>query len=164
MSAQVQMAEVARIASWLETLCDDDERLFADMLAGESDIDRIMTRLNEQLARDEELVVGITARQANIADRKKRINDRIAATKAAMGQFLRAGKLPKIELPEATISVRDGKPSLRIVDPAAVPAEYQRIKSEPDKTAINEAFAGTETLPNWLTSEPARDVVSVRTK
>lgn len=63
-----------------------------------------------------------------------------------------------------TYSVRDGKPSLRVVDPEAVPAEYQRIKSEPDKPKINAAFADADALPNWLTREDSRDVVTGRTK
>lgn len=160
----IQLAEIARIADQLATLCEDDEQLFADMLEGETDLYRIIGKLHDQLARDSELIAGITARQSDLAERKRRLADRTATTKAAIGQFLRAGKLAKIELPEATYSVRDGKSNLRIVDPDAVPAELQKIKTEPDKAAINAAFADAEDLPNWLVWEPARDVVTARTK
>lgn len=164
MNAPVQMAEIARIAEQLAALCEDDERLFADMLEGESDLFRIVGKLHQQLAHDRELIAGISARQTDLAERKRRLADRTVATKAAIGQFLRAAKLPKIELAEATYSVRDGKPSLRIVDAEAVPADLQKIKTEPDNTAINAAFADAEELPNWLVLEPARDVVTARTK
>lgn len=164
MNVQVQLAEIARIAGQLETLCDDDERLFSDMLEGETDLFRIVGKLHQQLATDSELIAGITARQSDLSDRKRRLADRTTATKAAIGQFLRASKLPKIELAEATYSVRDGKSGLRIVDPEAVPGEYQKIKTEPDKTAINTAFSDAAELPNWLVREPARDVVTARTK
>lgn len=164
MNAPIQQAEIARIADQLSILCDDDEQLFHDMLIGESDIDRIVQRIYDQMARDEEILVGISQRQGAIAERKQRITARVAASKAAIGQFLRAGQLTKLELAEVTISVRGGKPTLRVLDPAAVPTEFQRSKPEPDKPAINTAFADVDTLPNWLARDPARDVVTMRTK
>ena len=160
----IQLAEIARIAEQLAVLCDDDERLFLDMLEGETDLFRITEKLHQQLAHDSELIAGITDRQADLSDRKRRLADRTMATKAAIGQVLRAAKLSKIELPEATYSVRDGKPSLRVVDTDAVPVDLCRTKIEPDKTAINAAFGDAENLPNWLVREPARDVVTARTK
>lgn len=164
MNAPVQMAEIARIAEQLDALCGDDDRLFADMLEGETDIHRIITRLHEQLASDGELLTGIAERQADLSERKRRMSDRVAATKATIGKFMRAAMLPKIELPEATYSVRDGKPSLSIISPDAVPPEFTRSKIEPDKPAINAVFADVADLPNWLVREPARDVVMMRTK
>lgn len=165
MNAPVQLAEIARIAEQLDMLCGhDDEQLFHDMLLGETDIDRIVSRIHEQIARDEEMLVGIKVRREAIAERNQRISDRVTASKAAIGKFLRAAQLSKLELPEVTYSVRGGKPSLRVVDHTAVPPELCRAKIEPDKPKINEAFADADSLPNWLTREPARDVVTARTK
>lgn len=158
------MAEIARIAEQLDDLCGDDEQLFHDMLIGESDIDRIVSRIHEQIARDEEMLVGIKVRQEAIGERKQRISDRVVASKAAIGKFLRAAQLAKLELPEVTYSIRDGKPGLRVVDPAAVPPELCRAKIEPDKPKINEAFADAGTLPNWLVRDVPRDVVTARTR
>ena len=160
----IQLAEIARIAEQLAVLCDDDERLFADMIEGETDVHRIIGKLHNQIASDGELLTGITERQADLSERKRRLSDRVAASKAAIGQFLRAAMLSKIELPDATYSVRDGKPSLRIVDPDAVPTELCRTKSEPDKAAINAEYSDAAELPNWLVREPARDVITARTK
>lgn len=164
MNNAIALAEVSRIAEQLAILCDDDERLFSDMLEGESDLHEIVGRLHGQLARDSELIAGIAARQEDLALRKRRLSDRTVATKVAIGQFLRAAQLTKIELPEATYSVRDGKPALRVVDPDAVPPDLCKAKIEPDKTKINETFAAADSLPNWLVREPARDVVTQRSK
>lgn len=160
----VQLAEVARIAEQLAVLCDDDERLFADMIEGETDLYKIVGRLHGQIASDTELLTGITTRQAELAERKRRLSDRVTATKCAIGQFLRAAKLAKIELPEATYSVRDGKPKLEVVSEDAVPEQFCTLIRKPVKAAINEAFADADDLPNWLVREPARDVVTARTK
>ncbi len=163
MNAPIQLAEISRIAGQLDVLCGDDEICFADMVAGETDIVWIITRIHEQIARDEEMLVGIKERAASLSERKARISARVDASKATVGKFLRAAMLTKLELPEVTYSVRDGKPGLRVVDGHAVPSEFLRAKYDVDKAAINAAFADAD-LPNWLTREPARDVVTARTK
>lgn len=159
-----RLMELARIAAELDVLCDNDEALFADMMEGETDVHAYVQKLHDSLAADGEMLVGIKARMDDLAERKRRFEARQSATKAAIGKVLRIARLPKIELPEATYSVRDGKPALRVVDPEAVPEGFLRNKPEPDKPAINSAFADAAELPNWLVREPARDVVTARTK
>jgi hypothetical protein len=163
-NVQIDLRRIAQEADMLDELCGGDEQLFHDMLTGETDIDHVVRRIHEQLARDEEMLVGIKERQDAIAERKQRITARRDGAKALIGKVLRAGHLTKLELPEVTYSVRDGKPSLKVVDPEAVPDELQRIKREPDKAAINDIYAEAPDLPNWLVREPAKDVVTGRTK
>jgi hypothetical protein len=159
-----RLAELARIAAELDVLCDNDEQLFADMMEGETDVHAYVQKLHDSLAGDQERLAGIKARADDLTERKRRYEARAAATKAAIGKVLRVALLPKIELPEATYSVRDGKPTLSVVDVAAVPDEFLRHKPEPDKPKINEHYADAADLPNWLVREPARDVVTARTK
>lgn len=162
---RIKLDELRRIAAMIEQLCDDDEQLFADMIEGETDVDRIVTRLHDQIQTDEALSVGITARMANLKDRKTRINNRIDASKAAIGEVLKAVKLSKLELPEVTYSVRDGKPGLDVVDGAAVPDEYMKPQpAKVDKAAINDAFDPDGGLPNWLTRIEPKMIVTGRTK
>lgn len=160
----VKLAEIKRASEMLAPFCDGDEDLFHDMMLGESPVDIVAARIWEQVARDTEMLAGIKERKAAIAERQTRIEDRIAAGKRAIGQVLRAARLAKLELPEVTLSVRDGRSKLEIVTPEAVPAEYQRNKPEPDKTKINETFANDDALPNWLVRTPAVDVVTARTR
>lgn len=163
---RLDLGPIQRTAEELDMLLgdEDDDRCFTDMLVGETDIDHIVSRIHEQAARDEEMLVGIAERKAALIDRERRVKARKDAAKVLIGKVLRAGRITKLELPEVTYSIRDGKPSLRVVDPAAVPDELTRVKREPDKTAINETFANASALPNWLVRESARDVVTARTK
>ena len=160
----LKLAEIARIANELDAMCGEDTDCFADMIEGETDLYAIIGKLHERIAERGVLLVGLKERESTIAIRKKRYEAGMEADKAAIGRFLRAAKLTKVELPEATYSVRDGKPSLNILDPSAVPEEYQKVSASPDKIKINQTFAQTDALPNWLTREPARDVVSARTR
>jgi hypothetical protein len=166
MNVHIDFGRIRQTADELDKLCGgDDERLFHDMLIGESDIDHVVSRIHEQIARDSETLVGIAERKAAIAERQDRIKRRVEAGKMLIGKVLRAGHLTKLDLPEVTYSIRPGKPTLKVVDDAAVPEHFTRTKSEPDKTKINEAFEKSDdALPNWLVREPARDVITARTK
>lgn len=166
MNAPLQMAEIRRAVEWLrENVGEEDfDVMLPDFIEGETDIDRIVQRIYDQMARDEEILAGIKLRQEAIAERKQRITARVAASKGAIGQFLRAARLTKLELPEVTFSVRDGKPTLRVLSDDAVPEEYCTLVRKPVKAAINEAFDGETDLPNWLQREPARDVVTARVR
>lgn len=164
MNAHIDLTALAREAEALDGLCGGDEKLFHDMLLGESNIDRIVMRIHEQVARDDEILVGIAERQRVLAERKKRIEARRDGGKALIGKALRIARLPKLELPEVTYSVRDGKARLEVVSPLAVPEEFCEVRWVPNKAKINEAFADVAELPNWLTREPARDVVTGRVK
>lgn len=165
MNVHIDLTRIRQVAEELDQLLgSDDERLFHDMLVGCSDIDHVVSRIHEQVARDEEMLVGIAERKAALNERQDRIKRRVEGAKSLIGKVLRAGHLTKLELPEVTYSVRAGKPSLKVVDPEAVPEDLQRIKREPDKAKINEHFADAADLPNWLVREPARDVVTARTK
>jgi len=164
MNLHIQAAEIARIAEMLAPMCDGDEELFHDMMTGESRVDHVARRIWNQVARDKEQLIGIKARMTELNERLKRIEAREGKGREVLGTVLRMARLPKLELDEVTLSVRDGKAKLAVVDPDAVPDAFRRIKSEPDKTAINDAFADAADLPNWIVREPARDVVTLRTK
>ena len=164
MNIQIQTQEIARIADALQQMCGDDERLYVDMLEGETDLHKLVTRIHNGIANDLGMIAGIKMRQGDLADRRSRFEARVEAQRGAVISLLQAGKVNKLELPEATYSLRDGKPKLTIADDDAVPAEYQRTKVETDKTAINEAFADMFDLPNWLTRETAKPVLTMRAK
>jgi hypothetical protein len=165
MNVHIDLTRIRQVAEELDQLLGaDDERLFHDMLVGCSDIDHVVSRIHEQLARDEEMLVGIAERKATLAERQDRIKRRVEGAKSLIGKVLRAGHLTKLELPEVTYSIRDGKPTLKVVDAEAVPEPFQRVKREPDKPKINEHYADASELPNWLVREPAKDVITARTK
>ena len=160
----IKLNEIARIAELLGAMCDGDEILFADMMEGEAPAHDIIARIADAVALDQERLTGIKERAADIAARKARYEARIDAGKRAIGAVLRAAGLAKVELPEATWSVRDGNARLVVIDPEAVPFDMTRVKQEPDKIAINAAYENAAALPNWLAREPATDIITQRSK
>lgn len=164
MNTNIERAEIARIADALAAACGDDERLFADMLEGETNLHGLVGRLHNGIAEDDERVTGIKARQAELTERKARYERRIAASRHAIADLMAAGRQSKLELAEATFSLRDGKPKLIAADPEALPAEYQTWTVAAKKKEINADYAGVVDLPNWLTREDGKPTLTVRTK
>lgn len=160
----IALAEIKRIGADLNAICGDDEQLFADMTEGESPAQEVINRLHQNRAKAIELIEGIKLREADLKERKARLIAREGAMKSAIGEVLRAAMLSKVELPEATYSVRDGKPKLVVVDEIAVPKLMTRVTRSPDKDEINRVFGDMAQLPNWLAREPAADVVVGRFK
>lgn len=163
-ASPIKLNEIARIAELLEQMCDGDEILFADMMEAEAPAHDIIQRIADAIAEDTMMRVGIDLRIDDLSQRRARFEQRINAGKKAIGMVLRAASLPKVILPEATWSVRDGKAKLVVVDPEAVPFDMTRVKQEPDKAAINAAYAEATELPNWLVREPPTDIITQRSK
>lgn len=164
MNVHLDLRQLARDAEMLDELCGGDERLFADMMEGETGIDRIVLRIHDNVQDAEGMAKALGERIKEMQERKKRIETRAANGKQLIGKALRIARLAKLELPEVTYSVRDGKPTLKVVDASAVPEVFTVPKYTPDKRAINEAYEDSDNLPNWLVREPATDVITARTK
>jgi len=163
MNPQIEATNIKRAVDWLVSQCGDDASdMLPDFLEGETDLHKLITRLHEGIANDAGMVTGIKERKADLDTRQKRLEARIDAQKGAIIMLMQAGKQSKVELPEVTYSLRDGKPKLVVVDADAVPEIFHRHKVETDKALINEAFADAEVLPNWLTLEPAKPILTGR--
>ena len=80
-----------------------------------------------------------------------------------MFQMLQLARLRKLELPAATLSLRNGTPRVIITDEAAIPDALCRFKREPDKAAIKTTiqdggYVAGATLSN------AEETISIRTR
>lgn len=93
-------------------------------------------------------VLNLEAREAAIAIHERRLRDlRQAVEEKAerIKKYIVAGLNDgeKIEFDFATVKATKGE-SLELTDPDAVPIEFQRVKTEPDKTAIKNAIKAGE--------------------
>lgn len=62
-------------------------------------------------------------------------------------RIMEAGDIRKLELPEATLSIRVVPPSLVITDEASLPDWAWRVKREPDKAAIKDRMKAGDFVP-----------------
>lgn len=155
-----QQVENLKIA--FPDLADDDDT-WQIALESETDVKeylRTVERKREDTAALEEaLSLTIDA----LRQRKTRFERREQAMRALLFAAMQWADLRKCELPEATLSIRDGIPKVMITDESQIPDEYMRVRKEPDKALIKEALNGFENVPG-ATMSNAEPVLAVRVK
>lgn len=131
----------------------DDEQALLDTLDGESDFDRQVLAVLRSADNDGMLAAGIEARLDDLQARKVRLAEREQSKRAAILHAMQAADRKKVELPDATVSVRATPPSVIITDEAAIPADY--LEPQPpklSKRAIKEALQADKEVPGAILS------------
>jgi hypothetical protein len=145
-NVEIVRQEVRSTVEWLRAHypgLEDDEQTWIDTLEGETDLKEVAAKLVERALECKSMTTGIKDRADALAARKKRLEDQEDSLRGAVLILLQEAGLKKLELPEATLSVRDVKPRLIVTDATKIPAEccetVQKIVMDKVKAAV-EAF------------------------
>jgi hypothetical protein len=141
----------------------EDEVLRLDMIEGSTDLVDFVRRLERSRQEASALTEAIAMNVDALRARAARFERREQAIRDLMFRMLELAHLKKLEMPEATVSVRVGVPKVIVTDEAALPDEFCRIKREPDKGKIKAALAELKPVPGATLSN-AEDVISIRVK
>lgn len=117
---------------------DGDEQLLSDCLEAETTMHEFLRVVEDRRQDAASMAGGIASRIAELELRQKRLEHREQAMRVLAFKIMEAAELNKMELPEATLSIRNGVPKVIITDEAILPDILCRIKREPDKTKIKE--------------------------
>lgn len=113
---QVDIAEYkAHVHKLLEThpeLAEDDE-LRTDMILGETEIDRIASRLVRIIGERKARAEGLTGYITELQERKERELRAVEGARDLLRSILQAGNIDKLSLPEATVSIT--KPRIKCI-------------------------------------------------
>jgi len=141
----------------------DDEQLRADMIEGETEAFEFLSRVVRSIGENKALASGIADYLGELAERKSRVERRIDAFRALAFHVMQKADLRKVELPEATLSVRNGTQKVIVSDETALPDTCIKVVRSPDKTAIKERLSAGEEVPGAFLSngEPS---ISIRVK
>lgn len=141
----------------------DDEQLRADMIEGETELHEFLRDLELMRRNTVALIDGLTEAMSIFGLRQKRFEGREQAMRQLMFKLMEIADLKKLELPEATLSIRNGTPKVIVTDEQKLPDNLFRIKREPDKIKIKEFL---QTGANLVGAElsNAEPTLSIRTK
>lgn len=142
----------------------DDEIFRADMIEAETSAIDLLRQI--ELCRREAaaLASGIAGTITEMEQRQARFERREQAMRGLAFRILQAANLKKIELPESTLSIRNG--SRKLIgesDPAMLPDHFCRIRRELDRAAIRKALEDGATVAGFELSN-AEPTLSIRTK
>ena len=140
----------------------EDEILRADMLEGSTDLNDFLRATERKRQEAVSMAEAIDINMEALNQRRNRFKHRDEALRSLMFKLLEWGNLKRVELPEATISIRAGTPRVVIVDEAAIPDALCRFRREPDKVKIKAALADGEV--NGAALSNAEPTISIRVK
>jgi hypothetical protein len=144
-------------------LIEDDEAWLAS-LESETKFEELVTQLVRRIDDSKALAEGTAGRLTELQERKARMLHRMESLRNLLFKLMESAELAKLELPEATISVRKGTPQLvGEADPASLPDELCKISRSLDRTKIKDALKTGKEVPGFSLSN-ATPSLSIRIK
>lgn len=144
--AQIIKAQIARLLTEYPELADD-ESLRADVLEGETNLHRLIEAALSERQTAETMAAAIKEREAALYARRGRFERKSEAMKRLIKSVMLAADLPKLALPEATLSITAPRVTVNVLDVNELPQGYYRVKREADKAALKSALEKGEQIP-----------------
>jgi hypothetical protein len=138
----------------------DDDDLRADMIEGETDFNRVMSRLVRARQERQAHADGLADYIGDLETRKARLDRAAAGIKALMLDLMTHAGTGRVVLPEATISITKARQKLDVHNKADLPQGYFTMEPVPDNAAIRAALDAGEDIPGarLVTGEPGLTV------
>ena len=156
--------QIANLYLEYPELKEDDAVLRVDTLTGATNLGEMLTAILHSLEDAKALRDGTQGRLDELKARQDRFKLRIEFLRLMITKIMQHVEVGKIELPEATLSMRKGSAQLiGDPDPAELPDDLVRIVRQPDKAKIKEALERGEEVPGFVLSN-APPSLSVRVK
>ena len=141
-----------------------DEQALADTVEGLTDLHEIVQAIIRSALGDEILITALKCRISDMQGRLDRLQDRASKRRQIAKDVMVEIDLKKLNAPDFTASIREGIPSLIVLDEEAVPSIYWQ-PSEPRLNRQELAYElkqGAE-IAGVALSDP-EPVLSVRTR
>jgi hypothetical protein len=142
---------------------EEDDVLRADTIEGQTGAFEFLSGIVRKIGATQATAGGTADYIGELQERKARLERREHALRSLIFKVMNTAELKKAELPEATLSIRNGSPKVVIVNEREIPGEFMRIKKEPDKTLIKAALAAHEHVPGAALSN-AEPTLAILTK
>jgi len=139
----------AHVADLLATYPElaEDEDLRADMFEAGTDLHPLIERLVKMKLDADTMAAAIKARKQDISERQARFERKAEAAKSLIKSVMVAADIPKVTLPDATVSVTSARVIVEIDDLDAIPQGYAKFEKRADKTALKAALEAGEEIP-----------------
>ena len=120
---------------------EGDEEMMRDSIEGETGLHEAIEQVVHTMTYDEAFISGLKGAIDEMSQRKLRIETRLKRKRLAIEQAMMIGELPRLELPEATLSLGKNPQALIIVDEEKIPSEYWTPQDPKlDRKAVTDAL------------------------
>jgi hypothetical protein len=112
-----------------------------DTIEGETGLHEAIASVVALMREDEILMLGITEMLTSLEARRHRLEERAKRCRAAIEQAMNIGELTRLDLPEASLTLKRVPPGVEITDEAKIPAEFWKAQDPKlDKAALKAAL------------------------
>lgn len=118
-------------------LADDDE-FFADVLEGETDFRTVIGKLVDQSREQKAHAAAVKSMADALVARRAVWEFREKATRALIQRIMNIADQRKLVLPQATISIANGRAGVAIIDESLLPDEAFVIEKKVSKTKVRD--------------------------
>lgn len=160
--ADIVTGQIERLKRLHPDLASDAD-LLAGMIEGETDFEAVLGRVTEAFLDAVAIKEAIASRMANLRERGDRYGRKAEVAKALAYGMMEAAGQTTVRLPDATLSIANGRNRLVVDDPDAIPQGYVKIERTPMRADIAAAIAGGDSIPGCHL-EPGDKHLSIRTK
>lgn len=163
MNIHIERVHIERMAAAVRSEYPDDDQLLLDCLEGQTQLFELASSLLGALETEEANEAALCSQIELRQSRLKKARMRQTKIRQLLAELMKIADLGRLALPEATLSLREGKAALTIPDKTAVPETFVQTIRKIDKRKINEEFADRQ-LPNWLSRTTPSPILTVRRK
>ena len=145
--------QIIALAEQIRELAGDDDLAFADTLDGETTVIRAARSAVRMIQATEALSEAAKAIGQRYMARSKDFDDRAQRARDALSHFMQEIAAPSLVLPEATVTLSAGRPSLSgDADPNTLPDDLVKIERKPDRAKIKDAINAGQIVEGYSLS------------
>lgn len=123
---------------------DDDQELVSGTIEGETSLIEAISAAIDEIDECDIHIVGLKAKEAELAERRRRMEERSGRIKATIEQAMLATGQERLRLPSATLTLAKRAPGLIVINEADIPTKFWVEQERPapklDKKALRAAL------------------------
>lgn len=125
----------------------DDEDLRLDSIEAQTEANELFSSLLALMIDADMKAVGLSAYEKRFKERRQRLEHKVEKLRELVFKIMQFAEIHKVELPEATLSVRSGAQQVLITDESKLPDDLCKIERSPKKAEIKEALKSGKEVP-----------------
>ena len=142
---------------------EDDATLLADTIEGETDFERVAEKIVDFIREAETRASAVKERKDTMAERQKRFERQSEGGRKILMSLMKAARVDRIVLVEATISLTKPRDGVSITDLDALPQGFFRTERKALPKEILAAIKSGEAVPGAELA-PGEAGMMIRTK
>jgi hypothetical protein len=147
-----------------EEFPDADDETLADTLEGLTDLSDLLAEVIRSALDDEALLGALKTRMGEMRERAGRLASRAEKKRLLVTEAMAQADLKRLELPDFTLSLRSGTPSLVVRDESLIPEPFWKSQAPKlDRQGLTQALKAGENIGGAILGNP-QPCLSVRTK